>query len=102
MSAAVAAAFRESGIVVRENFGAIEAFEKTPSGVRMVFSKDGARDNAEAAVAVDGGRLGGRHRRAEPGDGPASRPTRGVTCASTPICGPPHHTSSPRATSPAA
>ena len=52
VSAAVAAAFRESGIVVRENFGAIEAFEKTPSGVRMVFSKDGARDNVEAAVAV--------------------------------------------------
>ena len=25
---------------------------KTPSGVRMVFSKDGARDRAEAAVAV--------------------------------------------------
>ena len=52
VSAAVAAAFRESGIVVHENFGAIEAFEKTPSGVRMVFSKDGARDRAEAAVAV--------------------------------------------------
>ena len=52
VSAAVAAAFRESGIVVRENFGAIESFEKTPGGVRMVFSKDGARDSAEAALAV--------------------------------------------------
>ena len=52
VSAAVAAAFRESGIVVRENFGTIEALEKTRSGVRMVFSKDGARDNTEAAVAV--------------------------------------------------
>ena len=52
VSAAVAAAFRESGIVVRESFGAIESFEKTPSGVRMVFSKDGARDSAEAALAV--------------------------------------------------
>ncbi len=52
VSAAVAAAFRESGIVVRENFGAIEYFEKTPGGVRMVFSKDGDRDSAEAALAV--------------------------------------------------
>jgi dihydrolipoamide dehydrogenase len=52
VSAAVAAAFRESGIVVRENFGAIEAFEKTPNGVRVVFSKDGARDSAEATLVV--------------------------------------------------
>ena len=49
---AVAAAFRESGIVVRENFGAIESFEKTPAGVRMHFSKDGAGYSVEAAVAV--------------------------------------------------
>ena len=52
VSAAVASAFRESGIVVRENFGEIEYFEKTPSGVRMIFSKDGARDSAEAALAI--------------------------------------------------
>ena len=52
VSAAVAAAFRESGIVVRENFGTIEAFEKTSDGVRMVFSKDGRHDSAEAAIAV--------------------------------------------------
>ena len=52
VSAAVAAAFRESGIVVRENFGAIESFEKTPSGVRMIFAKEGVRDSAEAALAV--------------------------------------------------
>jgi len=52
VSAAVAAAFRESGIVVRENFGTIESFEKTPTGVRMIFAKDGVRDNAEAALAV--------------------------------------------------
>lgn len=52
MSAAVAAAFRESGIVVRESLGTIESFEQTPSGVRMVFSKDGIRDSAEAALAV--------------------------------------------------
>jgi pyruvate/2-oxoglutarate dehydrogenase complex dihydrolipoamide dehydrogenase (E3) component len=52
VSAAVAAAFRESGIAVRENFGEIESFEKTPRGVRMTFAKDGARDSAEAALAV--------------------------------------------------
>ncbi|MGH7000798.1 MAG: dihydrolipoyl dehydrogenase family protein, partial [Stellaceae bacterium] len=52
ISTAVTAAFRESGIVVRENFGAIESFEKTPLGVRMIFSKDGRRDSAEAALAV--------------------------------------------------
>lgn len=52
VSAAVAAAFRESGMVVRESFGTIESFEKTPSGVRMVFSKDGTRNSAEAALAV--------------------------------------------------
>ena len=52
VSAAVAAAFRESGIVLRENFGDIESFERTPSGVRMIFAKDGLRDSAEAALAV--------------------------------------------------
>jgi len=52
VSAAVAAAFRDSGIVVRENFGNIESFGKTPRGVRMVFAKNGARDSAEAALAV--------------------------------------------------
>ena len=52
VSSAVAAAFRESGMVVREGFGAIESFERTPRGVRMIFSKDGVRDSAEAALAV--------------------------------------------------
>ena len=52
VSAAVAAAFRESGIAVRENFGAIESFEKTPTGVRMIFSKDRHRDSAEATLVV--------------------------------------------------
>ena len=52
VSAAVAAAFRESGIVVHENFGTIESFEKTPTGVRMIFSKNGSRDSAEATLAV--------------------------------------------------
>ena len=52
VSAAVAAAFRESGIVVRENFGRVESFEKTPNGVRMNFSKEGNRESVEASVVV--------------------------------------------------
>jgi pyruvate/2-oxoglutarate dehydrogenase complex dihydrolipoamide dehydrogenase (E3) component len=52
VSAAVATAFRQAGIVVRENFGIIERFERTANGVRMVFTKDGQRETAEAALAV--------------------------------------------------
>jgi dihydrolipoamide dehydrogenase len=52
VSAAAAAAFREAGMVVRENFGTIESFEKTATGVRMNFSKDGARLSAEASLVV--------------------------------------------------
>ncbi len=52
VSAAVAAAFRASGMVVREDFGTIESFEKTPSGVQMSFSKGGHRESVEAAMAV--------------------------------------------------
>jgi len=52
VGAAVKAAFLESGMVVRENFGSIESFEKTAAGVRMVFSKDGKKDSTEAALAV--------------------------------------------------
>ena len=52
VASVVATALRESGIVVRENFGAIESFEKTPIGVRMNFSKDGKRASAEATLAV--------------------------------------------------
>jgi dihydrolipoamide dehydrogenase len=52
VATAVAAAFRDSGMVVQENFGAIESFEKTPTGVRMVFSKGDQRESAGAALAV--------------------------------------------------
>jgi pyruvate/2-oxoglutarate dehydrogenase complex dihydrolipoamide dehydrogenase (E3) component len=52
VSVAVAAAFRDSGIDVRENFGVIESFEKTSKGVRMSFSKDGRREDIEATLAV--------------------------------------------------
>jgi dihydrolipoamide dehydrogenase len=52
VSAVVAAAFRKAGIAVHENFGAIESFEKTPTGVQMNFSRDGTRASTEAALAV--------------------------------------------------
>src|SRR5262249_36460967 len=52
IAAAVAVAFRESGMEVSENFGVIESFEKTASGVCMNFSKDGRRKSAEATLAV--------------------------------------------------
>ena len=52
VSAAVAAGFRKSGVVVRENFGTVDSFEKTPEGVRMWFSKDGQRESAEASLVV--------------------------------------------------
>jgi pyruvate/2-oxoglutarate dehydrogenase complex dihydrolipoamide dehydrogenase (E3) component len=52
VSATVAAAFAESGISVHEDFGAVERFEKTADGVRMVYSKRGHEQDAEAAVAV--------------------------------------------------
>jgi pyruvate/2-oxoglutarate dehydrogenase complex dihydrolipoamide dehydrogenase (E3) component len=52
VSAEVAKAFRESNITVNENFGAIESIEKTPTGVRMIFRKNGDRASAEATLAV--------------------------------------------------
>jgi pyruvate/2-oxoglutarate dehydrogenase complex dihydrolipoamide dehydrogenase (E3) component len=39
-------------MMVREDFGAIEGFEKTPAGVRMTYARDGVRGSAEAAVVV--------------------------------------------------
>jgi dihydrolipoamide dehydrogenase len=52
VSLELARAFREDGIVVREDFGTIEGFEKTSAGVRMYFRKDGVLDSAEAELAV--------------------------------------------------
>ncbi len=52
VSAAMAAAFRDAGIVVRERFGVVESFEKAQGGTRMIFSKDGVRDSVEAALVV--------------------------------------------------
>lgn len=52
VSTAVATAFRNSGVIIKENFGAIDSFEKTPTGVMMWFSKQGRRDTAEASLVV--------------------------------------------------
>jgi pyruvate/2-oxoglutarate dehydrogenase complex dihydrolipoamide dehydrogenase (E3) component len=52
VSAAVATAFRSAGIVVQEAFGHIESFEKTGTGVRMNYSRDGVQQGAEASLAV--------------------------------------------------
>lgn len=48
----VASGLRASGMEVREGFGTIAAFERTPAGIRMNFSKDGRRESAEASLAV--------------------------------------------------
>jgi dihydrolipoamide dehydrogenase len=50
--AAMATGFRASGITIHEDFGTIESLEKTPTGVRMNFSRDGEPGSAEAAVVV--------------------------------------------------
>lgn len=52
VSAAVAEGFRQNGIVVREDFGQIDSFEKTTNGIRMHFSKKGKGETAEASLAV--------------------------------------------------
>jgi len=52
VAAAVRSALRASGMVVQEQFGTIDSFEKTPTGVRMKLSKNGRSESAEAALAV--------------------------------------------------
>jgi pyruvate/2-oxoglutarate dehydrogenase complex dihydrolipoamide dehydrogenase (E3) component len=52
IAAAVAAGLRESGVVLRERFGAITSFEKTSSGVRMNFHDGRRAESAEAALVV--------------------------------------------------
>jgi pyruvate/2-oxoglutarate dehydrogenase complex dihydrolipoamide dehydrogenase (E3) component len=52
VSTAVEQGFLQSGIVVSKNFGEIQAFEKTPTGVRMLFRKDDKPLSAEATVVV--------------------------------------------------
>jgi dihydrolipoamide dehydrogenase len=52
VSAVVADAFIAARIRVRQNFGKIESFKKTSTGVCMMFSKNGAVNSAEAALVV--------------------------------------------------
>jgi dihydrolipoamide dehydrogenase len=52
VSAAVAEAFRASGVAVHENLDRIDSFEKTASGVRMNFTRNAAPEKAEAALVV--------------------------------------------------
>lgn len=52
VSSAVAGAFRNASVVVRENFGTVDSFEKIPAGVRMWFSKEGRQESAEASLVV--------------------------------------------------
>jgi pyruvate/2-oxoglutarate dehydrogenase complex dihydrolipoamide dehydrogenase (E3) component len=52
ISTEVANAFRESGIEVTEDFGVIDSFGKTATGIQMNYSKDGVKGYAEAALAV--------------------------------------------------
>ena len=52
VSAAVSAALAASGVRIIENAGAIERFERCPTGVRLVRLADGVVDSVEASVAV--------------------------------------------------
>lgn len=52
VSAAVADAFRNSGIDVHEDFGDIDSFEPVGDGVRMNFSRGGIMDSDEAELIV--------------------------------------------------
>ena len=48
----MAAGIRRSGVDVHENFGVIERFERTLTGIRMVYVRDGETFGAEAELAV--------------------------------------------------
>jgi pyruvate/2-oxoglutarate dehydrogenase complex dihydrolipoamide dehydrogenase (E3) component len=48
----VAAAFREDGIAVHEDFGSLVRFERSPLGVRMKFCKNAIEASVEAELAV--------------------------------------------------
>ena len=61
VAATVATAFREAGIVVHEDFGAIDSFEKTSAGVRMNFSKNGDTGLRRGCACCRGGGLGGEY-----------------------------------------
>jgi pyruvate/2-oxoglutarate dehydrogenase complex dihydrolipoamide dehydrogenase (E3) component len=52
VSIAVEQAFQQSGIEVIKEFGVIEAFEKTSTGIKMLFRKGDEVRSAEATLAV--------------------------------------------------
>ena len=52
VSTAVSAALAASGVQIIEDAGAIERFERSPSGVRLVRSANGAAESVDASVAV--------------------------------------------------
>jgi pyruvate/2-oxoglutarate dehydrogenase complex dihydrolipoamide dehydrogenase (E3) component len=52
VSKGVAEAFRASGVEVHEGFGAIERFQRSTAGVRMVYGNDIERHCADAELAV--------------------------------------------------
>ena len=52
VSAAMSSALQNSGVRVVEDAGTIERFEQSPAGVRVVYSRRGAQDHTDAAVAV--------------------------------------------------
>ena len=87
VSAAVAAAFRESGIVVHENFGAVESFEKTPDGGANDLLQERQPGERRGDTCCPGGRLGRRYCRAEARYRRASRPIIGGSCRLMGICG---------------
>ena len=52
VSAAVTEGMRRSGVLVHEGFGVIERFERTPTGIRMVYASAGETLSVEAELAV--------------------------------------------------
>jgi pyruvate/2-oxoglutarate dehydrogenase complex dihydrolipoamide dehydrogenase (E3) component len=52
VSTAMADGLRQRGVAVHEAFGAIERFQATSEGVRMIYVRDGEEKAAEAALAV--------------------------------------------------
>ena len=57
VSAAVAEGLRRSGVELHESFGVIERFERTLTGIRMVYARDDETLGAEAELAVAACRL---------------------------------------------
>ena len=52
VSAEVAAAFRATGVAVQEGLQSVDSFQKTASGVRMNFTRNGRAESSEASLAV--------------------------------------------------